>query len=293
MNHLDRSDFGFCAVSLASILLLSGCASTAASVVNSYEVPATIDLKQVLDIVEQSTARVFGSPVTVTEGTMPSVLPLVASPARVERRHRVLEGLGVVVIPHVHCPGSIATVEKRMAGPAGLRVVTACIAPTRTATFIQLVEGAAEEERTLIPAAASSGPPQPSAISSVGRLLLERLSGSRSVGNPAAVTAGGAFLSESHLVAENDRAATRMYSKEHGADPGFLAVPLACFAPRTESISVRTGPDSSLAVDTLTTELIVEVESPINTGYVHVETREGVAGWVRRSDLRWTPCPIG
>ena len=69
-------------------------------------------------------------------------------------------------------------------------------------------------------------------------------------------------------------------------------MPLVCFAPRTPSLSVP-GPDDSRTVDTLKTELIVDVERPINTGYVHVETRDGVAGWVKRSDVRWTPCPIG
>ena len=293
MKHLDASDFGFCAVSLAGIFLLSGCASTPASVVSSYEVPATVDLKQVVDIVEQSTARVLGSPVTVTEGTMPSVLPLAASPAIVEQRRRILEGLGVVVIPHVDCPGSIATVEKLMAGNSGLRMVAACISPARTATFIQLVEAIADEEWTLTPAAASSEPPKSSAISSVGRLLLERLSGSRSVASPAAVTEVVGFLSESHIVAEEDGAAKSRRSKVQGAGPGSTAVPLVCFVPRTQSISIQTDPDSSMAADTLNTELIVDVESPISTGYVHVETREGVAGWVKRSDLRWTPCPIG
>lgn len=293
MKHLDGSDFGFCGILLAGILLLSGCASTSASVRHSYEVPATVDLKQVMDIVEQSTARVLGSPVAVTEGTMPAVLPLAASPAVVERKHRVLEGLGVVVIPHVHCPGAIATVEKRMAGNAGLRVVTACISATRTTTVIQLVEAATDEERTLTPDVASSEPPTPSAISSVGRLLLERLSGGHSVENPAAVTGLVRFLSGTHLVAEEDGAAKSMDSKEQGAGPGSSAVPLVCFAPRTGPISVRTDPDSSGAVDSLNAELIVDVESPVNTGYVHVETWEGVAGWVQRSDLRWTPCPIG
>ena len=85
MKQLGGSDFGFCALSLASILLLSGCASTPASLVNSYEVPATVDLKEVMDIVEQSTARVLGSPVTVTEGTMPAVLPLTAFDAVLRR----------------------------------------------------------------------------------------------------------------------------------------------------------------------------------------------------------------
>lgn len=287
MKYLDGSDFGFCALSLASILLLSGCASTTASLVNSYEVPATVDLKEVMDIVEQSTARVLGSPVTVTEGTMPAVLPPTASPAVVEQRHRVLERLGTVVIPHVHCPGSIASMEKLTAGNGGLRVVAACISPTRTTTIIQLVEAATDEERRLTPAAASSVPPKPSAISLVGRLLLERLSGGRSVGNPATVT------SESYPVAEEDGTAKSMDPKQRSAGPGSAAAPLVCFASRTGSISVRTDPDSSMAVATLNTELIVDVESPVSTGYVHVETREGVAGWVKRSDLRWQPCPIG
>jgi len=293
MKHLDASDFGLWAVWLASILLLSGCAGPVASVVNSYEVPATVDLKQVMDIVEQSTMRVLGSPVTMTEGTMPAVLPLDASPAIVERRHRVLEGLGLVVIPHVHCPGSIATVEKLIADSSGLRVVAACISPTRTTTFIQLVEAGADEDRKSTPAAASLESLKPSAISSVGRMLLERLSGGRSVENPAAVTTLVGFLSKSHLVAEEDGAAKSMLSKEQGTGPAFAAVPLVCFAGRSEPTSFRTDPDSSMAVDILNTELIVEVESPINTGYVHVETREGLSRWVKRSDLQWKPCPIG
>jgi hypothetical protein len=276
MRHLNLLDKGICA--LAILFLLPGCVSRPASVVNAYEVPVTVDLKQVMDVVEQSTAQVLGHPVTVTEGTLPAVLPVVASPALVERTRRTLDGLGVVVIPHIHCPGSIATVEKLTAGPSGLRIVAACISPTQTATVIQLVEATAEEGRT------------PSAISSVGHMLLERLSGGRSIERPIVVTGMGGLLPESHVVAKGDRAITSM---AQGAAHGFTAVPLVCFAPRTPSLEVQTGPEGSMTMDTLRTELIVDVESPINTGYVHVETRDGVAGWVKRSDVRWTPCPIG
>jgi hypothetical protein len=269
-------DKGICA--LAILFLLPACASRPASVVNAYGVPVTVDLKQVMDVVEQSTAQVLGRPVTVTEEALPAVLPVVASPAVVERTRRTLDGLGVVVIPHVHCPGSIATVEKLMAGHSGLRIVAACISPTQTATVIQLVEATAEEERTS------------SAISPVGAMILERLSGGRSIERPIVVTGMGGLLPESKLVAEGEEAITRM---AQGAAPGFTAVPLVCFAPRTPSLEVQTGPEGSMTMDTLRTELIVNVESPINTGYVHVETRDGVAGWVKRSDVRWTPCPIG
>lgn len=288
MTRFDGSGFGFHAVVLAGILLLSGCAGTSTSVVNSYEVPSAVDLKVVMRIVEESTAQALGGPVTMIERTMPSALPLVASPATVERRHRVLDGLGRVVIPHIHCPGSIATVEKLLAGSSGLRMVAACISPTQTATFIQLVEAAADEKRGSTPAAASLEPSKPSAISLVGRLLLARLSGGHSVGSPAAVTAGVGFLSKAHLIAEEDGT-----SEKQGKGSGSIAVPLVCFAPRTDSVSVRTGPDGSVAVDTINRGLIVDVESPVHTDYVHVETREGVAGWVKRSDLRWQPCPIG
>jgi len=41
-----------------------------------------------------------------------------------------------------------------------------------------------------------------------------------------------------------------------------------------------------MAVDTLNTELIVDVESPIRTGCIHVETGKGMAGWMKRSDVR-------
>jgi len=293
MAHLDASDFSFCAVSLASILLLPGCVGTSVPLMVSYEVPAAVDLKHVMDAVEQSAARVVGSPITITEGAMPSVLPLVASAAIVERRHRVLAGLGVVVIPHIHCPGSIATVEKLMAGDSGLRMVAACISPTQTATVIQLVEAAADEKETLNPAASSSETPKPSMISSVGRLLLERLPGGRSVGNPAPATQVAWFQSTSHPVIKERGRTQSMDIEDRSAEAGFTAVPLVCFAPRADSISVRTDPEGRMAVDRLNSELIVDVESPINTDYVHVETRGGVAGWVKRSDVRWTPCPIG
>jgi len=293
MKHLDGSKIGFCAVWLMNILLLPGCASTSSTLVNSYEIPAAVDLKRVMDIVEQATAHVLGSPVTITERTMPAVLPLAASPAMVERRYRVLEGLGTVSIPSVHCPGAIATMEKLMAGDSGLRMVAACISPTRTATVIQLVETATGEEAAPSPTAASSAPPKPSAIVAVGRLLLERLLDSRSVESPATVSAAWGLRSESYLIAEEVGTAKSMDSNERSTEPGYTAVPLVCFGPRTGPISVRTDPDNSMAVGTLDTDLIVDVQSPIDTGYVHVETREGVAGWVKRGDLRWKPCPIG
>jgi disulfide oxidoreductase YuzD len=46
-------------------------------------------------------------------------------------------------------------------------------------------------------------------------------------------------------------------------------------------------------VDTLNAELIVYVESPIRTGCIHVETGKGIAGWMKRSDVRRKPCPTG
>ena len=154
MTRFDGSGFCFSAVLLTSLFLLSGCASSSGSAVNSYAVPSTVDLKLVMDIVEQSTAQVLGSPVRMIEGTMPSVLPFVASPALVERRHRVLDGLGRVTIPHISCPGSIATMEKLLAGNSGLRIVAACISPTRTGTVIQLVEADGDEARRSTPASA-------------------------------------------------------------------------------------------------------------------------------------------
>jgi hypothetical protein len=292
MTRFDGSGFCFSAVLLTCLFLLSGCTGSSGSVVNSYEVPSTVDLKLVMNIIEQSTAQVLGSPVTMIEGTMPSVLPLVASPALVERRHRTLNGLGRVTIPHIHCPGSIATMEKLLAGHTGLRIVAACISPTRTGTVIQLVEADGDEARRSTPV--PSEPSTRSTISSVGRLLLERLSGNHPDGSPAAVTEVGRYLYKSHLVVEEDEIAKGMQYKEQeqGTGPLLIAVPLVCFAPRTESISVRTGPDGRITGDTINTELIVDVESPVNTGYVHVETRAG-GGWVKRSDLRRQPCPIG
>ena len=291
MRSLGGSDYGFCIIPVLCSLLLSGCVNTHASLVNSYEVPVTVDLKQVMDIVEQSAVRVLGTPVTVTEGAMPSLLPLFASPATIENRHRALEGLGEVVIPHVHCPGSVATVEKLMAALSAVRVVAACISPTRTTTVIQLIDATAGDG-TSIQVVAPPEPSNPSVISAIGRLLLERLSDGRAADNPvAAPKIAGTFLRADHT-GQADRETNTRDSRNDGSE-GAIAVPFVCFAPRTDAISVHTEPDSHTVVHTLNTELFVDAESPISTGYIHVETREGVSGWVKRSELRWKHCPIG
>ncbi len=44
---------------------------------------------------------------------------------------------------------------------------------------------------------------------------------------------------------------------------------------------------------TLDTELIVDVESLISTGCIHVETGKGAGGWINGSDVRRKPCPTG
>jgi hypothetical protein len=67
---------------------------------------------------------------------------------------------------------------------------------------------------------------------------------------------------------------------------------LICYAPTTTGVSVRDNPDSDTVVGTLDMELIVHEEDPSTYLFLHITTREGRAGWVKRTDVRWIPCPI-
>jgi hypothetical protein len=67
---------------------------------------------------------------------------------------------------------------------------------------------------------------------------------------------------------------------------------LVCYAPNAKGVSVRDNPDSDTVVGTLDSELIVQEEDPSTYLFLHITTREGRAGWVKRTDVRWIPCPI-
>ena len=172
MRHLNALDKGICA--LAILFLLPGCASRPASVVNAYEVPVTVDLKQVMDVVEQSTAQVLGRPVTVTEGTLPAVLPVAASPAVVEQTRRTLDGLGVGGDPPYPLSGIHCHRGKTLGGPFGTRIVAAGSPPLELPRLFNWWKSPQKKRGSS------------SAISSVGHVLLERLSGGRSIERPIA-----------------------------------------------------------------------------------------------------------
>ena len=73
---------------------------------------------------------------------------------------------------------------------------------------------------------------------------------------------------------------------------GANTAALVYYAPITNGVSVRDNPDSDTVVGTLDLELIVHEEDPSTYVFLHITIREGRVGWVKRTDIRWIPCPI-
>ena len=111
---------------------------------------------------------------------------------------------------------------------------------------------------------------------------------------------GAAFVEQFpaiHLIDTPDIRIRRGVNR--GPDGAFVssniphkAVALVCFTPNAKGISVRDNPDDEAVVGTLDFEMIVQAEDPSTYSFLHITTREGQAGWVKRTDIRWLPCPI-
>ena len=67
---------------------------------------------------------------------------------------------------------------------------------------------------------------------------------------------------------------------------------LVCYAPNAKGVSVQDNPESDIVVGTLNSKLIMQEEDPSTYLFLHITTRGGRAGWIKRTDVRWIPCLI-
>lgn len=298
MRITNRSAFSFSLI-FFSAWLVTGCAGTPASSPNfgvlqldAYEISTTVDVAHVISILEESTTHALDGAMAHTEGAMPASPPMTAPSPVIERKTRVLEGLGTVTIPSVRCPGSLATFHTLRAGQSGLHLVAACVSATQTGTVIHILEAAAEAADTTALMSRSLDHSDSSVVSLVGRLLVERLPAERMVGGRLVAGHGGEGVQATHPVMNDGLNLNGTEPLGKAIITVASAVPLVCFGPKTDHVSIRSNPGSSTIVGRLDTELIVDREGPVSKSDIHVETSGGVDGWVKRSDLRWEPCPI-
>jgi hypothetical protein len=266
----------------------------------SYDLPASLEANKVIEAVEHSFTRVLSRPPRMTEGSVSSPLPAAAPDFVVEERSVHLDRLGIVNIPTVVCPHSLAllhgfgqTLQKslpfRYTGcvqfyAGGYRVhfvASAMVANSseegqeaemedmlwhlggdfgRQFTQARMVASSREEI-----SAAGEEPAQTDSIH--GRVSVEKheMTAVPSTGEDAGV--------------QNERTAA-------------AALPLVCLAPRA-SAPIRSQRGAGKIVGMLEPGSVVAVMEPADPSYFWVNTQERHTGWVNQNDVKRLRCPVG
>ena len=299
-------------------LFVIGCASFSgpaprAVVVQSYDLPGSLEATAVIRAVERAFTEAFLKPPRIVEGSVRSPLP--AMPARVTVSHRLvrLDRLGVVGIPEVDCPGSMATVHALASerdDTAGLRRYSGCIQLSAGGYRVSLVAGSVVVDSQDDVAGSRGSAPKsvPDLLSRVAQALREQISDTRPVAETRApesdrpveltsppTTFPGPEPSTGERIASlasppERAAALHPASREEDV---VSTLPLVCLAPRQGPAPVRSARGEGPVITVLDSGALITVAEPVDAAYFRVETEGGAAGWVRRADVRRLPCPIG
>lgn len=265
----------------------------------AYDVPGDVDPSVITRVLGDSFLRVLKAPPTVIEGAMPLQMPLAPSSVHVEHKVLTLDHLGTVRLPHVVCPHALVRVEGIQGDFQAVYRYTACLQPFRDGYRVHLVE---------TPVALTRDDPTPSRSISASDVLMH-LADRVSNGLPQAKVASalqGAATVESEEVHREVRATTKDSIDSARQPPPLGTVqfpetepeiwavsPLVCLGLKRHEVAVRATPGEGRVIGTLTSELALGENTPLDGAYIRIRTDQGLAGWVEKNDLRWSACPIG
>lgn len=282
-----------------ALLLLPGCAITAPSsgrstiiAALSYELPLHADVKSVVDFLEASSARALKGPVTVEEGVASFLAGDAIQPVTLIEKITALEGLGEVTIPLISCPRALTTIHKLIAIQKGLRLVAGCVTVGASATRIDLLDVTTGHTASPTHSTSSHDGAESSPILRIGAAFEDRFSAIRLIVTPDIPIRRVNRGLDTETITPNIPPIMAATSFGNMTTVGAKPAALVCYAPNTKGVSVRDNPESDTVVGTLDLELIVQEENPSTYLFLHITTREGRTGWVKRTDVRWIPCPV-
>ncbi|MDP1948865.1 MAG: hypothetical protein Q8L77_15335 [Nitrospirota bacterium] len=300
MNRVKSIGFRHIVPVLVGLVVLPGCAVTSHSRSTStitsalsYKIPAAVDVKTIVALLEESSMKVLGKPVTVDEMTVPPLAADAWSPVILQENVTSLVGLGEVVIPSIICPGALASIHTLMPSKAGLRLVASCVVVGGTATRIYLTDATTGATGGSAHTTLSHEDMDASFIARIGKALTERLPGIRSL-HAADIPIRRTVYRTHDTKAETTESfkSTEEAARIDSPDMTAHALPAVCFTPKSTGIALRDNTGSDQVIGTLDSELIVQEDDPGRNSFLHVTTREGQRGWVKRGDVRWASCPI-
>jgi len=300
MNRVKSIGFRHIVPVLVGLVVLPGCAMTShfrsTSTITSalsYDIPAAVDVKTVVDLLEESSMNVLRKPVTVDDRTSPSLAVDAWSPVILQENVTSLEGLGEVVIPSIICPGALASMHTLMPSKAGLRLVASCVVVGDTATRIYLIDATTGATGGSAHTTLSHEGMDASFIARIGEALRERLADLQPVHAPNIPIRRTAYRPhDTKAETMEGLKSTGEAARIDSPDMTTHALPAVCFTPKIIGIAVRDNLGSNEVIGTLDLELIVQEDDPGRNSFLDVTTREGQRGWVKRGDVRWTSCPI-
>lgn len=300
-------------------LLMTGCASVSRTEISSvalrsYDLPVNLDSNAVLHAVKSSFSQVLESAPRIIEGSVPSPLPAMPAHFAVEHRRVYLDRLGVVDVPQVVCPESIALLYG-LAAPTqerpNLHTYAGCIQLYAGGYRVHIVASTlgSEDQESLMSRLGTGSKPGNSdedIVLRIAQALVGQISEARLVdashsqgvmvhvtqppvaaSRPPASASRVEARSSSNLLKESTVGGSE--PREEGALPGS---PWVCLAPRRESITVRSQPGGEV-VGMLHSGSVLTAAEPVQLSYFRIETEEGPIGWVSRADVKRLPCPIG
>ena len=297
-DHVNRIKYtSYRLLVIIALLVLPGCAITATSFSSSrmvaslsYEIPASIDVTRIIDMLEASSTKVLRRPMTMDEPTSSPMAANTAGAFYLQEKVLSLKGLGNVAIPSIICPGALASMHSLIPGTTGLRLIAACVIGNDGGTRLHLAEAVTVEPSLF---SLSHEPAESFLLPHIGAALIERLPGIHLVDPPGVPNHGTSDSTGGmEVAASGDLVRAESPAAAGYKDASIHASPVVCFSPKENGTAVRDHPGSNKVVGTLGSDLIVQEEDPSKSSFIHVTTREGRIGWVKRSDVRWTPCPL-
>lgn len=298
---------------------IAGCAVTprsapitvaVKSVVRSYDLLDAVDATAIIRAIEAAFIQTLHLQPKTSQGEVPSSLPSVPPDFEVEHRVMPLDHLGLVDIPHVECPGSLAVIHEITVGGSlsGLNAYAACLYLYQRGYRVRFVSIETDAENHSADPRHSDEPSvEMTQLSVLGQALVQLLPETILIDASEEST-----LVKGELPSSDEKplsvppglgavrsAPPRADSPNTKNDQGsqferpVAAVALACFGPARGATVIRSQDHGEKVLEILSPGALIVVPETLHYAYLQVKTSEGVTGWVRRSDVQRVPCPVG
>ena len=282
--------------SCASITEVSKSGHDSSVVFQTYDLPATLESNAVIEAAERSLTRALSSPPRMTEGSVSSPLPSTAPSFSIEERRVELDRLGIVTIPTVVCPHSLALLQgfaQTIQRSRPFRY-TGCIQFYAGGYRIHFVANAMlpglpgeDQKREMTDVLERLGRDFAGQFAETGSADASRISFS----TPPYAAVRTASVDGRSIPSHRSTGAGA--AVVHSKDSGVVASPMVCLAASRAPAPIRSERGGGRIVGELELGSVVAAMEPADPSYFWVQTQEQHTGWVDHIDVKRLRCPVG